>query len=110
MPSREHLTTCPFPQHCMENQTCRSFCTSLSPVPPDPRLLFTSFPNLLKSLALCWSKPSSDCERKNVILSRFETMVIISSIIDLFLLCFVVTAGTPGDMTVTGLVANTKVG
>merc|ERR1719508_326350 len=40
MPSREHLTTCPFPQHCMENQTCRSFFTSLSPVPPDPRLLF----------------------------------------------------------------------
>ena len=34
----------------------------------------------------------------------------ISTIIDLFLLCFVVTAGTPGDMTVTGLVANTKVG
>merc|ERR1712123_251470 len=119
MPSREHLTTWPLPQHCMENQTCRSFCTSLSPVPPDHRLLFTSFPNLLKSLALCWYKPSSDCERTMVILSSilkkcqksttFENCEI-STIIDLFLLCFVVTAGTPGDMTVTGLVANTKVG
>merc|ERR1740128_22214 len=127
MPSREHLTTCPFPQHCMENQTCRSFCTSLSPVPPDPRLLFTSFPNLLKSLALCWSKPSSDCERKNVILSRFETMVILSSIlkkcqkstsfenceistiIDLFLFCFVVSACMPGRSD-WARASNTKVG
>merc|ERR1719483_1104973 len=69
MPSRELLTTCPFPQHSMESQTCRSFYTSLSPIPPDPRLLLTSFPNLPKNLAPCWSNPSSDCENRNVILS-----------------------------------------
>merc|ERR1711935_405687 len=49
MPSRELLTTCPFPQHSMESQTCRSFYTSLSPIPPDPRLLLTSFPKLPKT-------------------------------------------------------------
>merc|ERR1719373_783722 len=60
MPSRELLTTCPSPQHSMESQTCRSIYISLSPVPPDPRLLLTSFPNLPKNLAPCWSTPSSD--------------------------------------------------
>merc|ERR1712073_23482 len=99
MPSRELLTTCPSPQHSTESQTCRSIYISLSPVPPDPRLLLTSFPNLPKNLALCWSTPSSDCDNRNVIVSRFETMVIhssilkncqISTIIALLLLCFVV--------------------
>merc|ERR1719295_2438080 len=56
MPSRELLTTCPSPQHSMESQTCRSIYISLSPVPPDPRLLLTSFPNLPKNLAPCWSR------------------------------------------------------
>merc|ERR1712215_346194 len=41
--SRAHLTTCHFPQHCTESQTCRSCHASLSPVPPDPRLLLTYF-------------------------------------------------------------------
>eukprot|EP00091_Calanus_sinicus_P012114 TRINITY_DN274_c0_g1_i6.p1 TRINITY_DN274_c0_g1~~TRINITY_DN274_c0_g1_i6.p1 ORF type:complete len:122 (+),score=2.39 TRINITY_DN274_c0_g1_i6:268-633(+) len=111
----------------MENQTCRSFYTSLSPVPPDPRLLLTSFPNLPKYLAPCWFNPSSDCENRNVILSRFETMVILSSIlkkcqkstsfenceistiIDLFLLCFVVSACMPGRSD-WARASNTKVG
>merc|ERR1712176_523587 len=62
-------TTCPSPQHSTESQTCRSFYTSLSLVPPDPRLLLTSFPNLSKNLAPCWTAPSSDCENRNVILS-----------------------------------------
>merc|ERR1719445_118774 len=44
MPSRVPLTTCPSPQPSTENQTCRSFYTSLSLIPPDPRLLLTSFP------------------------------------------------------------------
>merc|ERR1712013_291266 len=62
-------------------QTCRSFYTSLSLIPPDPRLLLTSFPILPKNLAPCWTTPSSDCENRNVILSLFETMVILSSIL-----------------------------
>merc|ERR1711992_532157 len=37
-PSRAPSTTCPSPQHSTESQTCRSFYTSLSLVPPDPRL------------------------------------------------------------------------
>merc|ERR1712029_376994 len=85
-PSREPSTTCPFLLHCMANQTCR--LTSLRrPVPQEPRLLMltssSSFPNLPKYLlAPCWSVPSSDCENINVmILSRFETMVILSSIL-----------------------------
>merc|ERR1739838_1118422 len=81
MPSRELLTTRPFPQHSMESQTCRSFYTSLSPIPPDPRLLFNFFSKPSKNLAPCWSNPSSDCENRNVILSLFETMVILSSIL-----------------------------
>merc|ERR1719250_270256 len=81
MPSRVPLTTCPSPQPSTENQTCRSFYTSLSLIPPDPRLLLTSFPILPKNLAPCWTTPSSDCENRNVILSLFETMVILSSIL-----------------------------
>merc|ERR1739842_238448 len=80
-PSRAPSTTCPSPQPSTENQTCRSFYTSLSLIPPDPRLLLTSFPILPKNLAPCWTTPSSDCENRNVILSLFETMVILSSIL-----------------------------
>merc|ERR1711974_41281 len=80
-PSRAPSTTCPSPQPSTENQTCRSFYTSLSLIPPDPRLLLTSFPNLSINLAPCWTNPSSDCENRNVILSLFETMVILSSIL-----------------------------
>jgi len=49
----------------------------------DPRLLLISFPILPKTLALapCWTTTSSDCENRNVILSLFETMVILSSIL-----------------------------
>merc|ERR1719495_1360319 len=127
MPSRELLTTCPSPQHSTESQTCRSIYISLSPVPPDPRLLLTSFPNLPKNLAPCWSTPSSDCDNRNVIVSRFETMVIhssilqkcpksttnfenceISTIIDLLLLCFVVCC-MPGICRAV-VALNTKVG
>merc|ERR1712215_272052 len=99
-----HLTTCHFPQHWMERLTCRSCHASLSPIPPDPRLLLTYFPNLPKLLAQCWSSPSSDCENTSVMLSPFEKMAMLSSIlkkcekstiIDLLLLCFVVTAMMP---------------
>merc|ERR1719382_1244232 len=72
MPSKEPSTTCPFLQHCTESQICRSFYISLSLIPPDPRLLLTSFPNLSINLAPCWTNPSSDCENRNVILSTFE--------------------------------------
>merc|ERR1712217_67056 len=48
-PSRAPSTTCPSPQPSTENQTCRSFYTSLSLIPPDPRLLLTSFPILPKT-------------------------------------------------------------
>merc|ERR1719483_842348 len=68
MPSRELLTTCPFP-HQSESHPSRSSTV----------VNFFSKPS--KNLAPCWSNPSSDCENRNVILSLFETMVILSSIL-----------------------------
>merc|ERR1711956_114754 len=68
MPSRELLTTCPFPQHSESHPSRSSTVVN-----------FFSKPS--KNLAPCWSNPSSDCENRNVILSLFETMVILSRIL-----------------------------
>merc|ERR1740137_354814 len=113
MPSRELLTTCPFPQHSMESQTYQS---ESHPSRSSTVVNFFSKPS--KNLAPCWSNPSSDCENRNVILSLFETMVFEKmSEIDYFknceistYFCFVLCeCGMPG-ISDWAAAPNTKVG
>lgn len=61
-PLREPLTTCPFLSTLWRGQTVGLLHQSKSPIPPDPRLLLTYFPNLPKILAPCWFNPLLDCE------------------------------------------------